>query len=42
MYQEVVVESRSSIKSELENFLHNKNYILGIQAHKLLINNLNQ
>tara|TARA_Y100001970_G_C14115137_1_gene793130 strand:+ start:26 stop:862 length:837 start_codon:yes stop_codon:yes gene_type:complete len=42
MYQELVVESRSSIKSELENFLQNKNYILGIQAHKLLIKNLNQ
>ncbi len=41
-YQEVIVESQSSIKSELENFLHNKNYILGMQAHKLLINNLNQ
>ena len=41
-YQEVIVESQSSIKAELENFLHNKNYILGMQAHKLLINNLNQ
>ena len=31
-YQEVIVESQSSIKSELENFLHNKNYILGINS----------
>ena len=39
-FSDVLIESSSSIKSELENFLKNENYFLGIQAHKILINNL--
>ena len=40
--KEITVENYSSIKNEIENFLSNKNYIIGYRAHKILIKNINK
>ena len=34
-FSDVLIESSSSIKSELENFFENENYFLGIQAQNI-------
>ena len=40
--EEIIVENYSPIKNEIENFLSNKNYIIGYRAHEILIKNISK